>query len=90
MQLSAQQIERFDRDGYLFFDSLFTPREIAVLREEVPRLYAQRRIENVREKGSEAVRLLLAELERPTARRPQHRRLETRLVVRSSTGPPPA
>ena len=44
----------------------------------------------IRQKGSEAVRLLLAELERPTASRPVHRRLETRLVVRSSTGPPPA
>ena len=56
MKLSPQQLEHFDRDGYLFFPSLFTPQEIAVLNAEVPRLYAQRRPENVREKGSEAVR----------------------------------
>ena len=29
--LSAQQIERFDRDGYLFFPSLFTSEEIGRL-----------------------------------------------------------
>ena len=42
----------------------------------------------IREKGAEAARLLLADIERrdpPTERR----RLPTRLVVRGSTGPPP-
>src|SRR5436189_6361691 len=56
MQLTQAQIEQFDRDGYLFFPSLFTPEESQVLLDEVPHLYAQRRPENVREKGSEAVR----------------------------------
>src|SRR5438105_1496578 len=56
MKLTPQQIADFDRDGYLFFPSLFTPREIAALTDEVPRLYAQRRPENVREKGSDALR----------------------------------
>ena len=56
MKLTAEQLERFDRDGYLFFPSLFTPEEIEVLTDEVPRLYAQQRPENVREKGSDAVR----------------------------------
>jgi ectoine hydroxylase len=56
MKLSPEEIERCDRDGYLFFPALFTPGEIKVLRDEVPRLYAQRRPENVREKGSDAVR----------------------------------
>ena len=31
MQLTQTQIEQFDRDGYLFFPSLFTPEEISVL-----------------------------------------------------------
>ncbi|TMH55735.1 MAG: proline hydroxylase, partial [Betaproteobacteria bacterium] len=38
MRLSTQQVERFDRDGYLFFPSLFTPDEIRRLTDEVPRL----------------------------------------------------
>ena len=54
MKLSPAQHAQFDRDGYLFFPSLFTPDEIRVLTEEVPRLYAQHRPENVRAKGSEA------------------------------------
>src|SRR2546426_10672883 len=56
MRLSTEQLQHFERDGYLFFPSLFIPDEIKVLLDEVPRLYAQRRPENVREKGSGAVR----------------------------------
>ena len=56
MRLSPEQLQHFERDGYLFFPSLFKPEEIKVLLDEVPRLYAQRRPENVREKGSDAVR----------------------------------
>ena len=56
MKLSKDEIAQFDRDGFLFFPSLFSEDEIAVLNAEVPRLYAQDRPENVRERGSEAVR----------------------------------
>src|SRR5919106_2499930 len=56
MKLGPEQLERFEREGYLFFPSLFSAEEIAVLQAEVPRLYAQHRPENVREKGSDAVR----------------------------------
>ena len=56
MKLTSEQFAQFDRDGYLFFSSLFKPEEIAVLTEEVPRLYAQRRPENVREKTGDVVR----------------------------------
>jgi ectoine hydroxylase len=56
MQLTSAQIAQFEREGYLFFPSLFTPEEIKVLADEVPALYAQRRPENVREKDSDAVR----------------------------------
>jgi ectoine hydroxylase len=56
MKLIPQQVDAFERDGYLFFPSHFTPGEIAVLTDAVPALYAQRRPENVREKGSDAVR----------------------------------
>ena len=43
----------------------------------------------IREKGSDAVRLLLAAMEQRGTHRPEHVRLETRLIVRNSTGPAP-
>jgi ectoine hydroxylase len=56
MKLTPEQLTQFDRDGYLFFPSLFSPTEIKNLTDEVPALFAQRRPENVREKDSDAVR----------------------------------
>jgi len=56
MKLTQSQIGQFERDGYLFFPSLFTPAEIKVLTDEVPGLYAQRRPENVRERTGDVVR----------------------------------
>jgi LacI family transcriptional regulator len=41
----------------------------------------------IRRKGEEAVRLLLSVVERRDLAKPEHRRLETRLIVRDSTGP---
>ncbi len=41
----------------------------------------------IRRKGEEAVRLLLSVLEHGARAKPEHRRLETRLIVRRSTGP---
>ncbi|MCU0483786.1 MAG: LacI family transcriptional regulator [Chloroflexi bacterium] len=43
----------------------------------------------VRRKGEEACRLLLAAIERNGESRPQHRRLDTRLIVRGSSGRAP-
>ncbi len=43
----------------------------------------------IRQKGADAVRLLLAEVEQREAYQPEHLRLETRLIVRASTGPAP-
>ena len=56
MNLTQSQREAFERDGYLFFPSLFRPEELKVLTDEVPALYAQRRPENVREKTGDVVR----------------------------------
>ena len=77
MKLTPEQIERCDRDGYLFFPELFKPEEINVLLDEVPRLYAQRRPENVREKGSDAVRTNFAAhlYSSPFARLARHPRM---------------
>jgi ectoine hydroxylase len=77
MQLTPQQQDAFERDGYLFFPSLFSADEIRGLTDEVPRLYAMRRPENVREKGSEAVRTNFAAhlYSAPFARLARHPRM---------------
>jgi len=56
MKLSAAQLAQFERDGYLFFPGLFTPRETQLLNDTVPALYERREIYNVRERDSDAVR----------------------------------
>jgi len=56
MRLSPAQADEYQREGYLFFPGLFTSAEVNVLNEQVPKLYAEHRRENVREKDSEAVR----------------------------------
>lgn len=43
----------------------------------------------IRQKGREAVRILLSVVERPEVHRSEQLRLETRLIVRASTGPAP-
>ena len=77
MKLSKQQLEQFDRDGYLFFPGLFTREEIKALTDEVPSLYAQRRPENVREKTGDVVRTNFAAhlYSAPFARLARHPRM---------------
>ncbi len=77
MKLTQQQLAQFDRDGYLFFPSHFTPEEIKKLTDEVPHLYAQDRPENVREKGKTSVRTNFAAhmYSEPFARLARHPRM---------------
>jgi ectoine hydroxylase len=77
MRLSPEQLQAFDREGYLFFPSLFTPDEIGTLTDAVPALYARREAFNVREKGSEAVRTNFAAhlISEPFARLARHPRM---------------
>lgn len=77
MRLTQEQVERFDRDGYLFFPSLFSPEETRVLTDAVPGLYARREAFNVREKGSDAVRTNFAAhlYSEPFARLARHPRM---------------
>ena len=56
MKLNPEQLEQFDRDGYLFFPSLFSPEETKTLNDAVPELYSRREDYNIREKGKDAVR----------------------------------
>jgi ectoine hydroxylase len=60
MKLTEQQLQDFDRDGYLFFPSLFSPDEMKVLLDQIPAIYAQHRPEIIREKESDAVRTVFA------------------------------
>jgi ectoine hydroxylase len=56
MNLTPEQLEQFDRDGYLFFPGHFTSEETRNLIDAVPELYSRREDYNVREKGKDAVR----------------------------------
>ena len=56
MYLTKEQKEAFDKEGYLFFPSLFSQKEIQYLSSAVPELYEIREEYNFREKGSDAVR----------------------------------
>ena len=56
MQLTQKQINQFSEQGYLFFPSLFTIPEIDVLNAQLDGIFTSHRPENVREKGSDAVR----------------------------------
>jgi len=77
MKLTPSQLEQFERDGYLFFPQMLSREEIDVLNAEVPRLYAQERPENVREKDSTAVRTNFAAhlYSAPFARLARHPRM---------------
>jgi ectoine hydroxylase len=77
MKLTSAQIAEFDRDGYLFFPSLFSAAEMRVLTDAVPALYAERRPENVREKDGETVRTNFAAhmYSAPFARLARHPRM---------------
>ena len=77
MQLGREQIAQFERDGYLFFPSLFTPDEVRALNAAVPDLYARREAFNVPEKGSDAVRTNFAAhlYSEPFARLARHPRM---------------
>jgi L-proline 4-hydroxylase len=77
MNLKKAQLEQFDRDGYLFFPSLFSGAEVGTLIEAVPGLYAQHRPENVREKTGDVVRTNFAAhlYSAPFARLARHPRM---------------
>ena len=60
MKLNAEQLEQFDRDGYLFFPEAFSRAEMKVLLDEVPALYAENRPEIVREKDGKTPRTSFA------------------------------
>ena len=54
MQLTAQQIESFEQDGYLFFPNAFSAEETGVLKQAARDVYALQREEVWREKSGVA------------------------------------
>jgi len=60
MTLSKQQLEEFDREGWVFLPEVFAPEEIGVLTTEVKKIFAMHRPEVWREKDGEAVRTAFA------------------------------
>ncbi len=60
MRLTDEQLETFDREGYVFLPEVFSPAEVDVLMGEVPGIFALDRVENVREKSGKSVRTTFA------------------------------
>jgi L-proline 4-hydroxylase len=60
MRLTDEQVARFHADGFLVLPGLFSREEVALMRAELPALYAERRPENWREKASDDVRTAFA------------------------------
>jgi ectoine hydroxylase len=60
MKLTPEQLRQFDEEGYLFLPAHFSPAEVAVMKSDVPDIFAQRRQENVREKTGDVVRTAFA------------------------------
>ena len=56
MRLNDSEVERFREDGFLVLPKRFSAEEVALLKAELPRLFAERRPENFREKESDVVR----------------------------------
>ena len=54
MKLTEQQLEQFDREGYLFLPNLFSPEEAALLKGEAETIYQMDRKEVWREKSGVA------------------------------------
>ena len=77
MKLNQEQLNQFDKDGYLFFPGLFTPEETKKLNAAVPELYSRREGYNIREKGKDAVRTNFAAhmYSEPFARLARHPRM---------------
>ena len=60
MKLISSQLNQFERDGWLMLENLFSAEEVATLMDDVPRIFALRRDEVVREKDGETPRSAFA------------------------------
>src|SRR5262245_59092904 len=51
MRLTAAQLDQYRRDGFLILPELFSPAEVRVLKDDLPRLYPDEAPANFREKN---------------------------------------
>lgn len=56
MRLSGQQIEQFERDGFLILPEVFSPEEVEIIRAELPALFTEETEANIPEKEGGSVR----------------------------------
>jgi ectoine hydroxylase-related dioxygenase (phytanoyl-CoA dioxygenase family) len=56
MQLNQAYLDSYERDGYLFLPELFAPGDVAMMKDQIPELFAEDSERRVVEKGSGAVR----------------------------------
>lgn len=56
MKLTPEQIDSYERDGFLLLPSFFSEREVEAMKAELPGLFAQESERRVVEKGGTAVR----------------------------------
>jgi ectoine hydroxylase len=56
MHLTPDQLAQFDHDGFVILPGLFSPQEVALLRAELPRLFAEDSPANIREQQAGEVR----------------------------------
>ena len=56
MHLNNEQIDQFNKDGYLFFPDHFSKEEVKSLTSEIPNIYSMKEEINYREKDSNVVR----------------------------------
>jgi ectoine hydroxylase len=83
MELSAQELEQFDRDGFLVFPDLFSRHEVAILRREVARLGQVQADEVVREHtGGVRTIFRVHENDGPTRSRPFRALVHTPRLLR--------
>jgi ectoine hydroxylase len=56
MKLTLEQLDSYQRDGYLFLPELFSAEDVEVMRRQLPELFAESSERRVIEKGTGAVR----------------------------------
>ena len=60
MKLNTQQLTEFEKEGWIFLPDVFSQKEINVLMQEVPNIFAMQREEVWREKNGKSVRTAFA------------------------------
>src|SRR3546814_16968318 len=93
MKLTPEQLEVFDREGYLYLPQVFSPDEPALLREEAHRAYSLEREEVWRESSGAPRTAFAAQTYSEPFRRlglPPHLNRQVMQLVDGPVHPPPS